>query len=505
MGRFGAALLPVVFGVSVLGYAAGAMGQQAGGNEEELRKRVEELEQKVKSLEQILERVEQKTTTAAPQPIPAPQPSPAEQALKQQVEDLDQQVRILGRKQEIEQENAAARAKETPVVSMNQDGFSVRSADNAFRFRLGALLQADARFFFDQPPLSQPDQFLLRRVRPILEGTFYEKYSFRIMPDFAGGQAQLFDAYVDANLNPALRIRVGKFKPPVGLERLESAADLAFVERGFPTNLVPTRDIGAQLSGDLLGGTLYYAAGVFDGAVDGGSTDGDNNNAKDFNARLFAHPFKNSSTEALRGLGLGFAYTTGNQLGTTTSGNLPQYRTPGQQVFFTYAAGVFADGGRERYAPQFYYYNGPLGMMGEYYVSAQEVTRLTNHRRVSNSAWQIYATWVVTGEDASYRGVKPRVPFDWGKRTWGAFEVAARVSGLDVDDDAFLGSASTRLADPSVSASEALDLGIGLNWYLNPNLKIVLGYDQTSFDGGAPNGGDREDEKVLFTRFQVAY
>ena len=56
-----------------------------------------------------------------------------------------------------------------------------------------------------------------------------------------------------------------------------------------------------------------------------------------------------------------------------------------------------------------------------------------------------------------------------------------------------------------MSARPALDIGVGLNWYLNRNLKIVLGYDQTKFDGGAPNGGDREDEKVLFTRFQVAY
>ena len=338
------------------------------------------------------------------------------------------------------------------MVSIGQDGFSVRSADKAFRFRLGALLQADARFFFDQPPLSQPDQFLLRRVRPILEGTFYEKYSFRIVPDFAGSQTVLYDAYIDANLDPALRIRVGKFKPPVGLERLQSAADLMFVERAFPTNLVPSRDIGGQLSGDFLGGALSYAVGVFDGAVDGGLTDGDNNNSKDFDARLFAHPFKNTSIEALGGLGVGFAYTKGKQSGTTSSGNLPTYKTPGQQTFFSYAAGAFADGEREHYAPQLYYYYGPLGILGEYTISAQDVRRLSNIQRVSNSAWQLYGSWVLTGEDASYRGVTPRVPFDWGQRTWGAFQVAARVSGLSVDDDAFLGSSTTQLANPSVSA-----------------------------------------------------
>ena len=43
----------------------------------------------------------------------------------------------------------------------------------------------------------------------------------------------------------------------------------------------------------------------------------------------------------------------------------------------------------------------------------------------------------LTGENASYKGLIPSSPFDPFKRTWGAFEVAARYNEIDLDTDAF--------------------------------------------------------------------
>ena len=53
-------------------------------------------------------------------------------------------------------------------------------------------------------------------------------------------------------------------------------------------------------------------------------------------------------------------------------------------------------------------------------------------------------------------------------------------------------------------ARKALDFGVGVNWYLSRFYKVMVNYDFTRFDGGAPNGGDREDEHVLMTRLQLA-
>src|SRR5947208_2114735 len=112
------------------------------------------------------------------------------------------------------------------------------------------------------------------------------------MPDFGEGKAVIQDAFIEYTRFAEAQLRVGKFREPVGLEMLQSAANLLFVERGLPTNIVPIRDVGAQLSGLLFNGVLSYQVGVFNGVRDGASGDTDNNDAKDVAARLWLQPFK---------------------------------------------------------------------------------------------------------------------------------------------------------------------------------------------------------------------
>ena len=92
------------------------------------------------------------------------------------------------------------------------------------------------------------------------------------MPDFGGGETELFDAYIEMTHFPEASLRVGKFKGPFGLERLQSATSLMFLERGFPTSLGPNRDVGIQLSENSERG-FSHAVGVFNGVADGGSSD----------------------------------------------------------------------------------------------------------------------------------------------------------------------------------------------------------------------------------------
>ena len=155
------------------------------------------------------------------------------------------------------------------------------------------------------------DTSLLRRVRPTIEGKVSGKYGFRFTPEFAGGSASVVDAYVDANLSPALNVRAGKFKSSVGLERLQSGADIKFVERSYVTNaILPNRDLGVSVFGDVLEGKLNYNVGIVNGVADGGniSTGTEYNGEREYTARLFTTPFVDSAN-ALSGLGFGIGGT----------------------------------------------------------------------------------------------------------------------------------------------------------------------------------------------------
>src|SRR5688500_17039801 len=448
--------------------------------------------------------------------------------LRERLEAQEQKIRVLERKLELQDEATKAAVPTTPVVRASpQQGFRIQSADAANVLRVRGVLHFDGRRFADDITPGTADTWIFRRVRPTLEGTLNNIYDFRFTPDFAGGRTIILDAFVTARLKPWAVVTAGKFKVPVGLERLVSSTDLRFIERALPTSLVPNRDLGLQFGGDIAGGVVNYSVGYFNGVTDGGSSDAntptpdaENDTKGDWAARVFFQPFLNSDNFALRGLGFGIAGTYVNSTGNTTTTLLPGYRTPGQQTFFSYRGttaasgttpavnGTFAAGERLRWTTQAYYSIGSIGVLGEYVNVSQEVSRLTptaglRTDKLDNSAWHVQFAWFATGEDEAFRGFTPQSVFDPAKGTWGAVELVARYHELDIDDDAFVGGANS-FANPASSASKASAWGVGVNWYLTQNYKWSLNYDVTSFDGGAATG-DRPDEKALFTRFAVGF
>lgn len=182
------------------------------------------------------------------------------------------------------------------------------------------------------------------------------------------------DAYLDVKYSPKARLRVGKSKSPVGLEQLQSDTVTHFVERAFPSVLLPNRDVGIQLHGELAGGVVAYAAALLDGAPDGGSVDLDLSDSKDFAGRLFLAPFKKGKS-ALKDLGFGIAGTTGKQ-----TGPLPAYRSGGQVSIITILTGITYDGTRKRYSPQLSFYSGPFGLLAEYAHSEATVKKADGQR-----------------------------------------------------------------------------------------------------------------------------
>ncbi|MGJ4730417.1 OprO/OprP family phosphate-selective porin [Luteimonas sp. SDU101] len=430
--------------------------------------------------------------------------APGDTAAQSALAELDRRLRAVELGLDDRDRQAAAAVAATPApapaITLAADkGASIRSADGSVQLKLGALAQADHRVFIEDDQRPQNDSFLWRRIRPTLEGSWGDLVGFRITPEFAGDSASIVDAYVDLKFSPAATLRLGKVKGPIALERLQGGGATAFIERGFPTELAPNRELGVQLQGALADAKLNYVVGVYNGAPDGRDSPTTNPDSDyELAGRLFLEPWKGGDS-ALSGLGFGVAASSGDKHGAGNS-FLPRYRTPGQATFFSYLATVAADGRHTRWSPQAYWYAGSAGVLGEYIRSRQDVVDTGSGSRAAldHSAWQLTGSWVLTGEKASYRGVKPDRPFA-REGGWGAFELVARYGELDVDDAAF-----PLFASATASASETTAWALGLNWYLTGNLKLVANYAQAGFDGGAA-GGDREDEKTFFTRAQFSF
>ena len=404
-------------------------------------------------------------------------------------------------------------------------GFTLESADgrNVIRFR--GNLALDYRRFDDSYTPATADTFLVRKARPTLEGTLDGMFDFRLMPDFAQGKTVLQDAWVAARIENWLVPQIGKFKSPVGLERLQLEEFARFIEASLTSDLLPYRDLGFQVRGDIGKGLLSYQFGVFDGAPDGQSTD--SNNTPDFNTtgkfvwagRLFAKPFRLSDWRALNALGIGIAATYVNASGTTTPTSttslLANYKTTGQQPLFSYRGNTaanfnnatIANGIERRFVPQANYYYGPFGLLAEYVQADQQVSRqltatTSRSATLENHAWQVQGYFFLTGEKETYD--QPIVPHrSVSQGGIGAWEIVARYHELAFDEAAFAGGANS-FANPATAVRNARAVGVGLNWYLAQNFRLQFDFEQTHFEGGAANG-DRPDERVLTSQFMLVF
>jgi len=403
------------------------------------------------------------------------------------------------------------------VGNLSPQGIYLQSADGANVIRFRGNLAVDGRWYTDSVTPESADTWLLRKARPYFEGTLDNIYDFRFMPDFANGKSILVEAYAAARLAPWFVLQAGKFKAPVGLERLQPDQYDRFIELGLPSSIVPNRNLGLQVAGDVGAGLIGYALGAFDGATDGQSTDSNPTpdasptGRPDYEARLFAQPFARFANPYLRGFGIGIAGTYANFVGTVSNPLVPSYKTPGQLAMFSYRTGTtatYANGQQVRWSPQLYYYAGSFGLIAEYAESSQEVARRTRSSllrtgTMNNSAWQVSMGYFLTGEVAAYNAFSPYSTFKPGTPGWGAWEIVARYHELTVDEAAFLEGADS-FADPTTSARAARALGAGINWYLNRNLRWMLDFEHTRFELGAKNGS-RAPEDALFTQLQLTF
>jgi hypothetical protein len=242
----------------------------------------------------------------APAPVPPASPAAASQPastippeIERRLRELEAEVKEL--KRELGERNATALKKtgpeepksdgdakgeantggdgeeETKPQAGFQNGFFIQSPDGNFKLGLHALIQTQFRTYTSEVGRTGLTNFFLRRARPIIDGTVYKGFDFRVVPNFGLGRVQLFDAFVNYHHFREASLQFGKFKSPFSLERLQSAANLVFIERSIGNNLSPNRDIGIMGYGEGLKGRVTYQLAGLDGAPDnsGATVDSD--------------------------------------------------------------------------------------------------------------------------------------------------------------------------------------------------------------------------------------
>jgi phosphate-selective porin OprO/OprP len=119
----------------------------------------------------------------------------------------------------------------------------------------------------------------------------------------------------------------------------------------------------------------------------------------------------------LRQLGLGIA---GSYTDHTGTGLPPSFRSAQAASFFRATP---ADGERTRFAPQFYYYAGSLGVIGEYTEVSQDVSRVVPAGVRGDTPCRTAASFFLSDEEAA-SGLQAEFGVFARDGTWGGWEIA---------------------------------------------------------------------------------
>jgi phosphate-selective porin OprO and OprP len=453
---------------------AGAQTVNSSSSDEiqALREQIMLLQQRLDSIEQreAAQAAAAKTAAAAPAQAQAPAAKPAPDSVK-------------------------ATLGQNSIVAFTTE-------DKRYSFMVKTRLQVDAHFF---PELKDGSTDLyLRRALITFKGKA-DALSWTLTPNLAGSSVTVDDAWLEYSISDAIHPWLGRMPTLEGWEMYQSNGKTLFIERGLPSNLSTGRENGVMVTGTLANNVLTYGVAVVDGALD---TNTQLNNANlsgdmDLVGRISITPFVNAKNSPLAGLTFTLSGSFGRE-NTTIDGTTDKtikYKTSGRNTFLTIQNGVVIDGDRHRIGPQFSYFYGSFGLMGEYMVSAYEMNRGGRAKDIENTGWTVQGSYVLTGEKATAAGVKPAKPFSLKEGTWGAFELGVRYNEFN-GDEALFGGTSSQLLATSSSTQKAAAYGLALKWYLTENLLWAWNYENTDFSG---KGADRGSEQVIMTRVQVEF
>ena len=458
------------------------MAQELTPREGEMMKIIEDLRQRVEKLEkaqQDSEIEEEKEIIIEPS------------------EELNERVEVLESKIE-----SLPRANDNDMRLYWEEGIRFDSKDGKVKLKLFGRIQndwgwwsVDDNITAAEPGVNSGTGTEFRRARLGIGGTIYDRYEFKAQFDFAGQDVDFKDVYVAFNKVPHVgQIKIGHFKEPMGLDTLTSSNDGTFMERALMNVQFSGRNTGIQLANAQFDDRMTWAIGWFRPVDDSGSSESDGWN---LTGRLTGLPYAADDAHFLH-LGISSRYSDVDEI-FGYSERPENHFLDRLSSFSVDADSAFTIGAEAALVYDRY------SLQSEYAYTDVDGTTSTDDRDVwgyylQASAFLTHDHRVYKKSGGKFVKVNPKNNFNWFRdgSGWGAWEIAARWSDTDLD----LGV-------------EGQALTLGLNWYLNPNMKILMNYVHTSIERPEDLGDplDPADDILAFdgnidaflTRFQVTW
>ena len=274
----------------------------------------------------------------------------------------------------------------------------------------------------------------------------------------------LFDWRLDIPFFRNSVMSIGKQKEPISMERLTGMVFLPWQERSAAADgLLPSRNVGIVWNGSSPETYSSWAFGVFNDWFDADQSYSES--ASQFVGRFTWAPFKSEDESNLLHLGLGYRYSDakeGFRFRTEPEFNqAPIYVDTG----FGSESGLWPADSLETYNLELSWRKGPLWLASEYFRTDVKNTALENP---TFDGYYVSANWVLTGEMRPYskkNGLFRPIPiartvYQNGR---GAWEIAARYSGLN-------------LTDGRIEGGDMQVASLGLNWWLTPFFSLGANY-----------------------------
>ncbi|HWF00085.1 MAG TPA: porin [Caulobacteraceae bacterium] len=394
-------------------------------------------------------------------------------------------------------------SRSPPEVGLTNARPQITSSDGRFRFALRAIGQFDAADYGVRPRTASNDLASgtnIRRARLGFDATAFRDWNFSVWGEFGGSgneSAALSQAFVEyAGFDPfgwaePIRLRAGAWATPAGLEDATANTEALFLERPAIEEMIRGLDAGDAREGVAIfaTGARWYFSGVLTGKTAGGGA-GVYDQQAGFLVRGAVNLLHGGDYDVHLGGSLqGVAKPADGAAGAAsgyivTLAQQPELRVDANNVKLVGAgpivarreASLGAEGGASL---------RNLYVAGEYFRVDVDRTAVGSTASPFNphfSGWYVQGAWTVTGErhvwnasNGGFRGIfQPAHPLAPGSGTWGAWEIAVRYSVLDLNDHA--GAVGQPAPPGGLRGGVQRIVTIGLNWYPNPVVRLLLDY-----------------------------